>query len=167
MTAISSHSNSYTSLDRIKTPPIGTQLNGSDQTSDFSVEIDVSSRSKGSASVGTSRVRDVFDEVEIVSDNSSETLHSNSESLKDINSFDRHANRSLPLEYKTDDHKTPINSKNRHLLTKSFSSNYLPYTNRRQLTSTVDPSRRHKGVFAVPPVRFQLSSLIKYVIFVF
>uniref|UniRef100_A0A914YZW2 Uncharacterized protein n=1 Tax=Panagrolaimus superbus TaxID=310955 RepID=A0A914YZW2_9BILA len=145
-TSTPSETKSFTSLDRIKTPPIDLKATTeSDQFSDFSAEIAASSRSKGSVSVGTSHVQRTSDEIE---DNDSiAVLRDNIVSHATAGTSHAYNNQSFPLQHSSEDHETPINNRNRPPLFKSFSYGSLPYSIRRPY---IDQTARRLGIH--PPV---------------
>uniref|UniRef100_A0AC34F605 Uncharacterized protein n=1 Tax=Panagrolaimus sp. ES5 TaxID=591445 RepID=A0AC34F605_9BILA len=149
-TSTPSHTKSVASLDRIKTPPIQPQTNANEsdeQSSNFSAEIVASSRSKDSASVGTSRIH------EFAHNDSVATLRANIDSNSRLHgatagTSHSHQNRPYPTTHsQNDDQETPLNSRSRPPLFKSSSYGSLPYSTRRlyidQIARRVIPTEFH------------------------
>uniref|UniRef100_A0AC34FC39 Uncharacterized protein n=1 Tax=Panagrolaimus sp. ES5 TaxID=591445 RepID=A0AC34FC39_9BILA len=149
-TSTPSHTKSFTSLDRIKTPPIQPQINANEsdeQFSNFSAEIVASSRSKDSASVGTSRIH------EFAHNDSVATLRANIDSNSRLHgatagTSHSHQNRPYPTTHsQNDDQETPLNSRSRPPLFKSCSYGSLPYSTQRPY---IDQTARRLGIHPIP-----------------
>uniref|UniRef100_A0A914PPV5 Uncharacterized protein n=1 Tax=Panagrolaimus davidi TaxID=227884 RepID=A0A914PPV5_9BILA len=157
----SSRTNSYTSLDRIRSSPIGnhTKENESPElSSNNSVEIYAPSRSKGSTSVGTSAAYDASNETEN-NDSVDHDMHDSSganepsrldSSLQFYGIFDNNNNHSLPpTQYQHHD-DTPLNSKRHGPHVKSHSSSSLLYKHHRKPQSYFGRTARRFGIAPVP-----------------
>uniref|UniRef100_A0AC35GUQ2 Uncharacterized protein n=1 Tax=Panagrolaimus sp. PS1159 TaxID=55785 RepID=A0AC35GUQ2_9BILA len=157
----SSRTNSYTSLDRIQTPPGGdrTKENESPElSSNMSEKIYASSRSKGSTSVGTSAANDASNEtenndsVQVVHDSSGVNKPSRLDSSSQFNGiFNSNNNHSLPPPTQYQHHDdTPLNSKRHDPLCKSSSSSSLLYGHLRKPQSYIRQTARRFGIVSPP-----------------
>uniref|UniRef100_A0AC35EUD7 Uncharacterized protein n=1 Tax=Panagrolaimus sp. PS1159 TaxID=55785 RepID=A0AC35EUD7_9BILA len=153
-----SSTNSYTSLDQIQTPQIGNRTKENESPSNYSEEINASSRSKGSTSVGTSAAHNASNETE--NNDSLQVVHDSSgankpSSLDSTLQFNGNHNRSLPppTQYQHYD-DTPLNSKRHDPLFKSHSSSSLLHGHNRKPQSYFGQTARRFG--NVPTFKFVL-----------